>query len=254
MKSLFQLRRIIDHPTIDGAESSALNMRQNPIDHAIVLDMLKETIKDQRLIRTIARMFKAGVLAEGDLQISGEGVPQGSGCSPVLANIFAHYIIDDWFTKVVKPHCKGRVELFRYCDDLVICCQYERDAQRINKAIKGRLNTFKLRLNEKKTKSVSFVRPTRYRNTRPGTFDFLGMTFYWGSSRKGASIPKVKTIGKRLSSKLKKVSQWGRAVRNRYPLRIIWERFSQKVEGHIRYYGISHNLHEVNRFRYEANR
>ena len=81
--------------------------------------MLRQKIKDERFIRYIVRMLKAGVLAEGELTISDEGVPQGSICSPILANMVAHYVIDTWFEQVVKQHCYGSVELFRYADDFV---------------------------------------------------------------------------------------------------------------------------------------
>lgn len=199
-------------------------------------------------------MFKAGVLAHGELSVSEEGVPQGSVCSPVLANVFAHYVIDDWFYTVVKARCAGRVEMFRYCDDLVVCCQYEHDARRINKALKGRLEKFNLQLNEEKTKLVSFDKRAYRRGRKSQVFDFLGLTFYWGRSRKGAVIPQVKTSGKRFRSKLKKVNLWGRKVRNKYPLPVIWGLFCQKLDGHIRYYGVSHNLRAVQRFRHLARR
>ncbi len=222
------------------------------IDHSLLIDMLKEKINDQRLIRYIIRMFKAGVLVDGDLSVSKEGVPQGSICSPVLANVFAHYVIDEWFNSVVKAHCAGRVEMFRYCDDVVICCQYEHDARRINKALKSRLEKFNLRLNVEKTKLVSFDKWAYYSDNKPGVFDFLGFTFYWGRSRKGRIIPKVNTNGKRLRSKLKNVNEWGRRVRNKYPQAIIWKLFRQKLDGHIRYYGVSHNIKAVINFRDKA--
>lgn len=224
------------------------------IDHALLLEVLKEKINDRRLIRYLTRMFKAGVLAEGDLIVSEEGVAQGSICSPILANVFAHYVIDDWFDTVVKAHCAGRVDMFRYADDLVICCQYEHDARRINKALKRRLAKFNLHVNEEKTKPVAFCKRDYHSDNKPGVFDFLGLTFYWGRSGKGAVIPKVKTNGKRFRSKLKRVNLWGRTVRNKYPLPVIWGIFRQKLEGHIRYYGVSHNLRAVNRFRHEAMR
>ena len=144
--------------------------------------------------------------------------------------------------------------MFRYGDDLVVCCQYEHDAQRIARAFKSRLEKFNLRLNEEKTKLVHFDKPNICSNGRPGTFDFLGLTFYWGCSRSGKAIPKVKTCGKRLRSKLKRVNHWGRAVRNKYPLPEIWKIFSQKLEGHIRYYGVSFNLKAIQRFRYQSRR
>jgi retron-type reverse transcriptase len=99
---------------------------------------------------------KAGILAAGELTVSAEGVPQGSCCSPVLANIFAHHVLDTWFEKVVKPHCRGQVALYRYADDAVICCQYARDAERILRALRQRLAKYRLRLHEEKTRLVPF--------------------------------------------------------------------------------------------------
>jgi RNA-directed DNA polymerase len=197
--------------------------------------LLRQKIGDERLIRYLIRMFKAGIMAEGDLTISEEGVAQGSSCSPVLANIVAHYGLDTWIETVVKVHCAGRVELFRYGDDAVICCQYERDAQRIVKAMKGRLAKYHLTLNEEKTRLVPFSIPVHHPGNKPGMFEFLGFTFYWGQSRQGTAIPKVKTSGRRLRGKLKRVSHWARSVRDRYPLKLIWARFRAKIEGHNRY-------------------
>ena len=95
------------------------------IDHQLLEDLLNEKIKDTKFMRYINRMFKAGVLADGEMRISEEGVAQGSICSPILANIFAHYAIDMWIKEMVQPHCKGSVRLFRYADDTVICCEYD---------------------------------------------------------------------------------------------------------------------------------
>ena len=144
--------------------------------------------------------------------------------------------------------------MFRYCDDVVICCQFEHDARRINKALKSRLEKFNLQLNVEKTKLVSFSKWAYYSENKPGVFDFLGFTFYWGRSRKGRLIPKVKTSGKRFRSKLKNVNEWGRKVRNKYPQAIIWKIFRQKLDGHIRYYGVSHNIKSVINFRDKARR
>ena len=172
-------------------------------------------------------MFKSGVLAAGELTVGNEGVPQGSLCSPILANIFAHYVIDVWLEEVVKVHCAGKVAWFRYADDLVICCEYERDALRVRKALGGRLSRYKLSLNEQKTRLVEFARP-RNGHPRPGVFDFLGFTFYWGRSRKGVPTPKVKTNGQRMRTKLQSVNAWGRTIRSRYPLKYIWAVFRAK--------------------------
>ena len=98
-------------------------------------------------MRYINRMLKSGVLTNNELTISDEGVPQGSCSSCVLSNIFAHYVIDKWFDEVVKSHTAGQVRMFRYADDLVICCQYEKDAVRVREALAKRLAKFNLKLN-----------------------------------------------------------------------------------------------------------
>ena len=218
------------------------------IDHRHLIAFLRLKIRDQRFLRYVIRMLKAGVLTEGELSVSDEGVPQGSICSPILANIFAHYVIDEWFANVVKEHCAGKVELYRYADDAVICCQYESDAKRILRALVKRLEKYGLKLNEEKTRFVSFSKRSYRQGVKQEAFDFLGFTFYIGRSQKGTPIPKVKSCGKRLRLKLKRVNEWARRVRSRYRLPVIWRIFCAKLEGHVQYYGVSFNLSHVQKF------
>jgi RNA-directed DNA polymerase len=224
------------------------------IDHQMLEDILKQKIKDTKFMRYINRMFKAGVLSQGEMKVSEEGVPQGSICSPILANIFAHYAIDMWIEKLVKPNCKGTVRLFRYADDAVICCQHDSDARRIKDALGRRLEKYKLQLNEEKTKLVSFNKKQAALGEEQGTFDFLGFTFYLGKSRTGRVIPKLRTRAKSFRTKLNRVTEWAKQARNKGTLKEIWKLFRMKMRGHIQYYGVSFNIEQVRDFLYEGTR
>lgn len=222
------------------------------IDHEILKNILKSKIKDTKFMRYISRMLKAGILTEGELSMSDEGVPQGSCCSPVFSNIVAHHVIDEWLENTVKPLMKGTLKAFRYADDLVICCRYEEDAVRVRKALGQRLEKYKLKLNEEKTKMVSFSKKKTRLGIKQEGFDFLGFTFYLGKSLRGAVIPKVKTCGKRYRSKLNKVKDWVKQIRNQEPLGNIWKTFCSKIRGHVQYYGVSFNIKAVKKFLREA--
>jgi RNA-directed DNA polymerase len=218
------------------------------IDHKMLENLLKEKIDDFTFMRYISRMFKAGVLADGELSVDEWGVPQGNIASPILSNIFAHYALDVWIEEMVKPNCRGKVALIRYADDAIIICEKEEDAMRIRRTLGKRLEKFKLQLNEEKTKLVPFSKQKARLGIKQGTFDFLGFTFYWGQSRGKRVIPKLKTRGKTVRAKLNKVKEWIKQERHKMKLRELWKRFCRKLGGHIAYYGVSHNLREVCKF------
>ena len=224
------------------------------IDHKFLEEFLREKIKDKCFMRYIIRMFKAGILTKNELKINMEGVPQGSICSPILANIFAHHVIDLWLEEMVKPNIKSKIAYFRYCDDLVICCHSKIDAIKIKSVLEKRLAKYKLELNKEKTKLVSFSKNELKAGITQGTFDFLGFTFYIDKTRdKKFLVVKVKTIKKRFKSKLKNVKEWIKDIRNKKPLMFIWDKFRSKIRGHIQYYGISFNMENVKNFVYKAN-
>jgi RNA-directed DNA polymerase len=222
------------------------------IDHKTLEGILREKIKDEKFIRYIIRMFKAGVLSEGELKVGDEGVPQGSICSPILANIHAHKAIDEWVEKIIQPHCKGKVKLFRYADDAIICCEKTEDATRIRETLPKRLAKYKLLLNEEKTKMVEFSRQKVQQGIPQGSFDFLGFTFYWGKARSGWIIAKLKTSGKTIKKKLVRVTEWCKKNRNKTTLKELWKTFCAKLRGHAQYYGVSFNSQRMQKFFWES--
>lgn len=222
------------------------------IDHQMMLDTLRMKIKDKKFLRYVSRLLKAGVLSKGELRMNEEGTVQGSCTSPVLANIVAHYVIDTWLEATVAPLMNGPIRAFRYADDLVICFRYQKDANRVKEVLGKRLEKYKLKLNEDKTKIVSFSKRAMQQGIKQDVFNFLGFTFYLGRTKRGIVIPKLKTEGKRFRSKLKKVNDWAKKMRNKAPLKIIWKAFCRKLQGHVQYYGISFNSTHVSSFLYRA--
>jgi len=224
------------------------------ISHQVAIDIISKKIGDPRIIRYLIRMFKSGILVDGELTVSEEGVVQGSCCSTIIANIVADEVICKWFEDTVKKCCEGEIKLIIYADDLVICCQYQKDAARIKLALSKRLQKFELKMNEGKTKLINFSKRKQKNGIDQETFDFLGFTFYIGKSRKGNYIIKLKTIGKRLKSKLKNVNNWAREIRNKSSLKQIMKSAKSKLMGHIQYYGVSHNFQWVETFVYHTRR
>jgi len=175
--------------------------------------------------------------------------------SPVLANIYAHYAIDLWFEKVVPKHIIGKVGIFRYCDDFVICSTDTRDVEKIVRSLEKRLDKFGLKLNLDKTKRVEFNRYTFEEGKKQGCFDFLGFTFYISRARRGGfTTIKVKTSKKTLREKLSNVSSWVKQNRFKGHLQFIWQNFCRKLQGHIVYFGVTNNSKCIHQFLHRARR
>jgi RNA-directed DNA polymerase len=212
------------------------------IDHELLRNTIRKRVNDGEVIRLIGKWLTAGVLEEGVLSHSDEGTPQGGVISPMLANIFLHEVLDDWYVKEVKPRLIGKSFLVRFADDFIIGCEREVDARRIMTVLPKRFNRFKLTIHPKKSKLIKFRKTPKGMGDGSGddTFDFLGFTHYWARSRKGNWAIKRKTVGKRLRRSVKAIWQWCRANRH-LPIKEQQRKLNQKLTGHYQYYGIRHN-------------
>ena len=161
----------------------------------------------------------------------------GGLISPVMANVYLHYVLDIWFDKVVKKNCRGSATMIQYADDVVFCFYCRTDAERFYTGIKERLAKFCLELSEEKTKVIPFGREAG-KDAKP--FDFLGFTFYGGKSRKGAFTVKLHTSTKKLIAKRKAVKAWLRENMHT-PVAYMIEALNRKLQGHYNYYGVTHN-------------
>ena len=228
------------------------------IDHGHLRELLKRRVRDGVILRLIGKWLNAGVLEKGVLTIPDDGTPQGGVISPLLANLFLHYVLDEWFEKDVRPRLKGKAFLIRYADDFVIGVARADDAQRIMEVLPKRMSKYGLTVHPEKTRVVRF-QPPRAANSateerdppEPTTFDFLGFTHYWGRSQRGAWVVKRKTAKSRLKRALAALSEWCRKNRH-VPVKEQYQTLTQKLWGHYGYYGIIGNFYCLQEFREAA--
>jgi len=214
------------------------------IDHGHLRSFLDQRVTDGVILRMIDKWLKAGVLENGRLHHATEGTPQGGVISPLLANIFLHHVLDEWFANVVRTRLKGRSLLVRYADDLVMGFEQVLDAVKVGHVLGKRLERYGLQLHPDKTRFVDFriVHPggERHPGTAGTTFDFLGFTHVWAKSRKGKNVVQQVTAKRRFARAIKAVMEWCRFNRHR-PIAEQREHLSAIMRGHFAYYGISGN-------------
>jgi group II intron reverse transcriptase/maturase len=219
------------------------------VEHVKLVEWLQVRIRDERFVRYVVRFLKAGYLEKGAFKKTERGTPQGGNISPMIANMFLHYVVDEWFEKEAKPRMKGQGYVVRYCDDFVILAQYKVDAEMILREVKQRLDDNGLTVNEDKTRVVSFGRFEKENARRTGrkanTFDFLGFTHYISVTRWGKFKVGRKTSKKRIRRSFVVMNRWLAAIRNALPLREWWKLLSVKMLGHYAYYGVSDNSRSI---------
>lgn len=222
------------------------------IDHEWLMKCLRQRVKDTSLLRIIARFLRAGIIEEGKVIETDKGTPQGGVLSPILANIYLHYILDLWFEKAVKKQLKGFAKLVRYCDDFIVLFQSGSEAEAFGNMLKQRLSKFGLTVAESKSRIIEFGRyvwqKAQVENKRVATFDFLGFTHYCDKTRKGKFKLGRKTSRLKYRQKIKAMNEWLKKVRNLVKLKEWWPALRVKLLGHYRYYGISGNMRELKKF------
>jgi group II intron reverse transcriptase/maturase len=213
------------------------------INHDQLMQMLELRIDDRPLLRLIGKWLKAGVLEEGGKVIHPDtGCPQGSSISPVLANIYLHYVLDLWFEEVVKPRCKARAFMCRFADDVVFAFQYREEAERFFRAVPKRLAKYGLELSVEKSRLVRFSRFQLGKNSE--RFDFLGFEFRWVVDHKGVPRVTCRTSRKRLRASLSRVGEWVKAERH-LPVRQLVKALNDRLRGHYNYYGVIGNYRSL---------
>lgn len=223
------------------------------VSHDWMMQFLQVRIRDSRLLRLIRQFLEAGYVESGQWVRPPQGTPQGGNLSPMLANVYLHYVLDLWFDRKVKPTLDGQCHLVRYADDFVCLVQHRHSAERLEGMLHERFARFGLTLHPTKTRTLSFGRFERESARRQGrkahTFVFLGFTHYCGRSRRGRFLLGRKTSGKAFRRACQAMHAWLRRVRC-VPLRDLWPMLAAKLRGHYQYYGVSGNSRMITKFGY----
>jgi len=217
----------------------------NSMDHDLLMELIGKRIRDQHVLRLIRRMLRNSILHEnGEILLTERGSPQGAPVSPILANIYLHYVLDDWFDKNWGEHG----EFVRYADDAVFVFGDEQKATEFKAALRERLENFgKIKLNADKSGDMKFNAKTAERQ-----LPFVGFCLYWGKMARNKPLLKVKTAPKKLAGCIGAFTQWIKETRHSHNLDNIWDLAAAKLRGHFQYYGVTFNFAKLNHYYYAA--
>ena len=214
------------------------------INHGVLREFLDHRVKDGVIRKMTDKWLKAGILEDRQLSYPKEGTPQGGLISPLLSNIYLHYVLDEWFSEQIQPLLSGKSFIVRYADDFVLGFEIASDAKRVMEVLPRRFGKYKLELHPDKTKIINL---NSKRGEGDRSFDFLGFTHYLGKSRKGKAILKRKTSKKKLTVAIGKIQDWIKHNRHSKLKELIPE-LNVKLRGHYSYYGITFNSKGVNSY------
>ncbi len=214
----------------------------NHIDHDILLELISRRVDDKRFLRLIRKWLKAGILEEeGAIAYPEEGTPQGGSISPILANIYLHHAIDEWFEKVVKPRCKGDALICRYADDFVCAFQNKEDAEKFYRVLPKRLERFKLQVAQEKTNCKRF---SRFAPGLKRRFTFLSFEFYWNKDKGGKPRLFRRTARKKLQETKRSYTTYIKESRHNGASKLI-DNLTRKLRGYYNYFGAVGNLGDL---------
>ena len=228
------------------------------LDHRWLMKFLEHRIADQRVLRLIRKWLSAGVIENGRLSQTVEGAPQGASVSPLLANVYLHYVFDLWVQWWRSRHARGDVIIVRFADDFTAGFEYPEDAQRFLVDLRERFAKFGLELHPDKTRLIEFGRHTAWRRAargvgKPETFDFLGFTHLCATTKGGRFWVRRITIKKRMRAKLREVKEELKRRRHEpIPMQGQWLR--SVVQGHLAYFAVPGNTDAVATFRTQIGR
>jgi len=222
------------------------------LDHEHLRQILSRRVRDGVILRLIGKWLNAGVMEGLVLSHPEAGTPQGGVISPLLANIYLHEVLDEWFVREVQPRLSGRVVLVRYADDFVFVFERKKDAERVLDVLPKRFGKYDLTLHPDKTRLVPFRRPDRGDGgSGPGTFDLLGFTHHWGLSRKGKWIVKKRTAKDRFRRTLRRIAEWCRRHLHD-DVEMQHRALARKLAGHYAYFGVTGNVGALKRLVHEV--
>jgi RNA-directed DNA polymerase len=262
-RSAHQALRVVQSQTVKMAGKWVLEVDIRnffgTLEHCQLRDIVRKRVRDGVLLRLIGKWLNAGVMEHGAIEYPEAGTPQGGVISPILANIYLHEVLDEWFARQVVPRLAGRAILVRFADDLVIIFEDERDARRVFEVLPKRLAKYGLTLHPEKTRLIDFRRPDRRvsslnngdMRSRPDTFDLLGFTHYWAMSRNGYWVVKQKTAADRFRRTLKRIADWCQRYRHE-PVLEQSAALRRKLLGHFAYFGITGNFKALRNLRYRV--
>jgi RNA-directed DNA polymerase len=244
-QALAELGRTIQRKKVSYIAEADIRGFFDHVNHEWLIKFLGVRVGDERVIRLVRRMLKGGVMEDGLTRASEEGTPQGGSLSPLLSNVYLHYVLDLWFERVFRKQCRGEAYIFRFADDFLACFQYREDAERFYRMLPERLGKFHLDVEPTKTKLLAFGRFAREQAERAGkqpeTFDFLGFTHYCGQTRQGSFKVQRRTSRKKFRAKLKEWKAWLRESRGLVKAGAILRTAKAKLAGHLQYYAITDN-------------